>query len=197
MNGVGLIEPVRADRRAAFEREHGQIKALRDGRASGPAPARARYYVVAEVLSRPGQPRNIDTNVGEEPARHAVLLAAAAVRQATGDPAGAPGRQHAATRPCCTCPCTRRAPALRACLPRGWRTCADSFPAATAMRRWRPTCSKHSRRARRWRCTTGARSCSERAHNTTRRARASPSPGARGHSRSASPRRTCRSLRPC
>jgi EAL domain-containing protein (putative c-di-GMP-specific phosphodiesterase class I)/CHASE1-domain containing sensor protein len=77
MNGVGLIEPVPADQRAAYERAHGQIKALRDGRPSGLAPPRAQYYVVADVLSRPGQPHNIDTNLGEEPARHAVLLAAA------------------------------------------------------------------------------------------------------------------------
>ena len=77
MNGVGLIELVPARARAAFERTHGQIKALRDGRPSGRAPQRSRYYVVADVLTRPGQPRNIDTNLGEDPARHTVLIAAA------------------------------------------------------------------------------------------------------------------------
>jgi len=78
MNGVGLIELVPASRRAAFERRHGQIKALRHhGQPSGRAPQRSRYYVVVDVLSRPGQPRNIDTNLGEDPTRHAVLLAAA------------------------------------------------------------------------------------------------------------------------
>ena len=86
MNGVGLIELVRADSRATFEHEHGEIKALRNGRPSGPAPRRSLYYVVADVLSRPGQPRNIDTNLGEEPARHAVLLAAAR----TGQPQATP-----------------------------------------------------------------------------------------------------------
>ena len=77
MNGVGLIELVPAPARAVFERAHGQIRALRDGRPSGRAPRQSRYYVVADVLTRPGQPRNIDTNVGEDPARHAVLIAAA------------------------------------------------------------------------------------------------------------------------
>ncbi|HWY91090.1 MAG TPA: EAL domain-containing protein [Solirubrobacteraceae bacterium] len=77
MNGVGLIELVPARERTAFERAHGQIKALRDGYPSGRAPQRPRYYVVANVLTRPGQPRNIDTNVGEDPARRAVLIAAA------------------------------------------------------------------------------------------------------------------------
>ena len=77
MNGVGLIELVPARARAAFERAHGQIKALRDGRPAGRAPQASRYYVVADVLTRPGQPRNIDTNVGEDPARHTVLIAAA------------------------------------------------------------------------------------------------------------------------
>jgi EAL domain-containing protein (putative c-di-GMP-specific phosphodiesterase class I)/CHASE1-domain containing sensor protein len=77
MNGVGLIELVPARERATFERAHGRIKALHGGAAYGPAPRRSRYYVVTDVLSRPGQPRNIDTNVGEDPARHAVLIAAA------------------------------------------------------------------------------------------------------------------------
>ena len=86
MSGVGLIAFVPARERAAFEREHGEIKALHDGRPSGPAPPQPRYFVVADVLTRPGQPRNIDTNVGEEPARHAVLLAAAS----TGEPRATP-----------------------------------------------------------------------------------------------------------
>jgi EAL domain-containing protein (putative c-di-GMP-specific phosphodiesterase class I)/CHASE1-domain containing sensor protein len=86
MNGVGLIELVPAQERAAFERAHGQIKALRNGRPSGRAPQESRYYVVADVLTRPGQPRNIDTNIGEEPARHAVLIAAAR----TGRPQATP-----------------------------------------------------------------------------------------------------------
>ena len=79
MNGVGLIEFVPERARAAFERAHGQIKAL-PGRRSG-ASARAvpsaGYYVVADVLARPGQPRNIDTDIGEDPARRKVLIAAA------------------------------------------------------------------------------------------------------------------------
>jgi EAL domain-containing protein (putative c-di-GMP-specific phosphodiesterase class I) len=77
MNGIGLIELVPARERATFERAHGRIKALHGGAAYGRAPHRSRYYVVTDVLSRPGQPRNIDTNVGEDPARHAVLIAAA------------------------------------------------------------------------------------------------------------------------
>ncbi|HEV3319960.1 MAG TPA: EAL domain-containing protein [Solirubrobacteraceae bacterium] len=77
MNGVGLIELVPARARAAFERAHGQIKALHNGGPSGRAPQRSRYYVVADVLSRPGQPRNIDMNIGEDPVRHTVLVAAA------------------------------------------------------------------------------------------------------------------------
>jgi EAL domain-containing protein (putative c-di-GMP-specific phosphodiesterase class I)/CHASE1-domain containing sensor protein len=77
MNGVGLIELVPAHERTAFERAHGQIKALRDGRPAGRAPRASRYYVVADVLTRPGQPRNIDTNLGEDSARHTVLIAAA------------------------------------------------------------------------------------------------------------------------
>lgn len=86
MNGVGLIEVVPGRDRAAFERTHGQIKALRDGRPSGPAPAQGRYYVVADALSRPGQPRDLDTNIGEDPARYAVLLAAAS----SGSPQATP-----------------------------------------------------------------------------------------------------------
>lgn len=78
MNGVGLIELVRASERAAFERRHGEIRALHgDGRAYGRAPRRSRYFVVTDVLTRPGQPRNIDMNLGEDPARRAVLIAAA------------------------------------------------------------------------------------------------------------------------
>ncbi len=77
MNGVGLIELVRAPRRAVFEREHGEIKGLRAGRSSGHAPSESLYFVVADVLNRPGQPRNIDTNVGEDPTRRATLIAAA------------------------------------------------------------------------------------------------------------------------
>ncbi|MGA8364503.1 MAG: EAL domain-containing protein [Solirubrobacteraceae bacterium] len=77
MNGVGLIEFVPARERATFERAHGQIKALHARGPAGRAPRRSQYYVVADVLTRPGQPRNIDTNVGEDPARHAVLIAAA------------------------------------------------------------------------------------------------------------------------
>jgi EAL domain-containing protein (putative c-di-GMP-specific phosphodiesterase class I) len=77
MNGVGLIEFVPGRARAAFERAHGQIKGLHNGRPSGRAPRRSHYYVVADVLSRPGQPRNIDMNIGEDPARHRVLIAAA------------------------------------------------------------------------------------------------------------------------
>jgi EAL domain-containing protein (putative c-di-GMP-specific phosphodiesterase class I)/CHASE1-domain containing sensor protein len=77
MNGVGLIEFVPARERATFERAHGQIKALHGRGPSGRAPYSSQYFVVAEVLSRPGQPRNIDTDVGEEPVRHAVLIAAA------------------------------------------------------------------------------------------------------------------------
>jgi EAL domain-containing protein (putative c-di-GMP-specific phosphodiesterase class I)/CHASE1-domain containing sensor protein len=86
MNGVGLIELVPASRRAAFEREHGEIKALRNGRPSGPASRRSQYYVVADVFARPGQPRNIDTNLGEDPTRHAVLLDAAL----SGEPRATP-----------------------------------------------------------------------------------------------------------
>jgi EAL domain-containing protein (putative c-di-GMP-specific phosphodiesterase class I)/CHASE1-domain containing sensor protein len=77
MNGIGLIEFVPARARAGFERAHGQIKALHHGRLSGRAPQRSRYYVVANVLTRPGQPRNIDTNVGEDPVRHTALTIAA------------------------------------------------------------------------------------------------------------------------
>jgi EAL domain-containing protein (putative c-di-GMP-specific phosphodiesterase class I)/CHASE1-domain containing sensor protein len=77
MNGVGLIELVPARERATFERAHGPIKALHGGTLHGRAPRRSQYYVVTDVLSRPGQPRNIDTNVGEDPARRAVLIAAA------------------------------------------------------------------------------------------------------------------------
>jgi EAL domain-containing protein (putative c-di-GMP-specific phosphodiesterase class I)/CHASE1-domain containing sensor protein len=77
MNGVGLIEFVRTGERAAFEHGHGEIKGLRDGRPYGRAPLRSLYLVVEDVVTRPGQPRDIDTNLGEEPARRAVLLAAA------------------------------------------------------------------------------------------------------------------------
>ncbi len=77
MNGVGLIEFVPGRARTAFERAHGQIKALHHQRPSDRAPQRSRYYVVADVLSRPGQPRNIDMNIGEDPVRHRVLIAAA------------------------------------------------------------------------------------------------------------------------
>jgi len=77
MNGVGWIELVRASERAAFERRHGEIKALHDGRAYGRAPRQSRYFVVADVLKRPGQPRNLNMNLGEDPARRAVLVAAA------------------------------------------------------------------------------------------------------------------------
>jgi len=77
MNGVGLIELVPGRARAAFERAHGQIKALHHQRPSDRAPRRSHYYVVADVLSRPGQPRNIDMNIGEDPVRHTVLIAAA------------------------------------------------------------------------------------------------------------------------
>jgi EAL domain-containing protein (putative c-di-GMP-specific phosphodiesterase class I) len=86
MNGVGLIEPVPAHRRATFEREHGEIKALRDGQPGGRAPRQPLYYVVADTLTRPGQPHNIDVNLGEDSARHAVLLAAAASGQPRATP---------------------------------------------------------------------------------------------------------------
>lgn len=77
MNGVGLIEFVRASQRATFERKHGEIKGLRDGRSYGHAPRGPLYFVVTDVLSRPGQPRNIDTNVGEDPTRRMTMIAAA------------------------------------------------------------------------------------------------------------------------
>ena len=82
MGGAGLIEVVSASERPSFERRHGQIKALRDGLPAGPAPQRSEYYVVTAVLTRPGQPRDIGANLGEEPARLASLLAAAH----TGEP---------------------------------------------------------------------------------------------------------------
>lgn len=86
MNGVGLIELVPARGRPTFEREHGQIEGLHNGRPSGRAPQRSRYFVVAAVLTRPGQPRNIDTNLDEDPARHTVLLAAATSGQPQATP---------------------------------------------------------------------------------------------------------------
>jgi EAL domain-containing protein (putative c-di-GMP-specific phosphodiesterase class I)/CHASE1-domain containing sensor protein len=86
LNGVGLIELVPARERASYEREHGRIKALRAGRPAGPAPPQPRYYAVAAVLSRPGQPRNLDTDIGEEPTRRAALLTAAR----TGRPQATP-----------------------------------------------------------------------------------------------------------
>ncbi|HEY2284069.1 MAG TPA: EAL domain-containing protein, partial [Solirubrobacteraceae bacterium] len=63
-------------------------KALPDRRA-GPgarAPRHSYYYVVADVLTRPGQPRNIDMNIGEDPARRAVMIAAAS----SGEPQATP-----------------------------------------------------------------------------------------------------------
>ncbi len=88
MNGIGLIEFVPARARTAFERTHGQIKALPDrrSRASARAAPSAGYYVVADVLTRPGQPRNIDTDIGEDPTRRKVLLTAAI----SGEPQATP-----------------------------------------------------------------------------------------------------------
>lgn len=88
MNGVGLIEFVPARQRGTFERAHGPIKALPGPRA-GPgarAPRHSSYYVVADVLTRPGQPRNIGVNVGEDPARRAVMIAAATSGQPRATP---------------------------------------------------------------------------------------------------------------
>ena len=88
MNGIGLIEFVPARERGAFERAHGPIKALPTRRAgpSARAPRHSGYYVVADVLTRPGQPRNIDTNVGEDPTRREVMTAAAS----SGEPRATP-----------------------------------------------------------------------------------------------------------
>lgn len=77
IGSAGLIEAVPAAERAAFEREHGQIKALRSGTPAGVAPPQPEYYVVRAAVAGPGQPRNIDANLGEEPARLAALSAAA------------------------------------------------------------------------------------------------------------------------
>jgi EAL domain-containing protein (putative c-di-GMP-specific phosphodiesterase class I)/CHASE1-domain containing sensor protein len=88
MNGIGLIEFVPARARVAFERAHGQIKALPSGHsgANARAASSAGYYVVSDVLTRPGQPRNIDMDIGEDPARRKVLVAAAI----SGEPQATP-----------------------------------------------------------------------------------------------------------
>ncbi len=88
MNGIGLIEFVPAHARTAFEHTHGQIKALPSKRSSTSASARfsSDYYVVADVLTRPGQPRNIDTNIGEDPTRRGVMVAAAKSGQPQATP---------------------------------------------------------------------------------------------------------------
>ena len=96
INGVGLIERVRASERAAFEHRHGEIEAHTPSGALRRAPAEREYLVVAASLrSNPG-PSNLDLDLADEPTRRPTLLAAADSGQPRATP---PVRLMSSDRP--------------------------------------------------------------------------------------------------
>jgi diguanylate cyclase (GGDEF)-like protein/PAS domain S-box-containing protein len=78
INGVGLIELVGSAQRRDFERRHGPIQAPTSANALRRAPASRDYLVVVSSAQSLRGPRSVGLDVGDEPGRHATLLAAAA-----------------------------------------------------------------------------------------------------------------------
>jgi diguanylate cyclase (GGDEF)-like protein/PAS domain S-box-containing protein len=98
INGLGLIELVPSARRGSFERHHGAIVTRTDAGTVHRAPATgSAYFVVTSSLQAMGGPSGLGLDVGDEPTRHATLLAAGASGQPRATPpvalmsSGAPG----------------------------------------------------------------------------------------------------------
>ncbi len=87
INGLGLIELVPAARRGSFERHHGAIVTRTRAGTIRPAPTTGGgYFVVTSSLQAMGGPSGLGLDVGDEPARRATLLAAAASGQPRATP---------------------------------------------------------------------------------------------------------------
>jgi diguanylate cyclase (GGDEF)-like protein/PAS domain S-box-containing protein len=86
INGLGLIELVPSARRGSFERHHGTIEARTRAGTVRRAPNGNKYFVVTSSLQAMGGPSGLGLDVGDEPARHAALLAAGASGQPRATP---------------------------------------------------------------------------------------------------------------